>query len=143
MPLENQIRSAFGCSLPLNTFSGCEYEDWNTKIIKHDNQTVKKYLPLLLINQIYDDKNVFSSTGDHLIYFLDGNLDTRRNTKDNSYQQSKQYREETFSNFTLEESEAVLRWLKEVAYSKYEDLCMEDVQSAIRYWSLKTERKNE
>lgn len=138
--IENQIREAFHCQLPLHTLTDDEYAEWNHKISQYNIETVKKYLPLLLIREMYkDDEFSFNGTGDHLVYFLDGQLlgdkHEAKTEKDlDAYQFLETSKKNLFRYFTYSEAMSVLYWLSEVASSKYSDFCQRDVDSAIQFW---------
>jgi hypothetical protein len=143
--IEKQIRDAFKCTLALDSLKEVEYEELNHKIVRYDFDSVKKYLPLLLIHEIYkDEKYIFSGTGDQLIYFLDGELleekaGIKNKGDSKSYNFSKTYNQNLFNKFNSDEATAVLSWLESVALPKYKDLCEGEIESAIVFWRKKVE----
>ena len=131
--LEARIRKAFACNAPLSTPLPYDFSEMNHKISRYANSYVRKYLPLLLIKEMESEQRSPTSTGDHLIYFLDGYLLARQGDT-HSYKTLLDIQQETFADFGREEAQAILKWLEIIAFPKYRDLCADDLDSAIKYW---------
>lgn len=146
--LQGTIRKAFRCGLPLDTDLPFAFSEMNHKITRYDTSTIKRYLPLLLINEIGEDlEPSFSGTGDHLVYFLDGYLlaqkaDAKTSRDLRSIELQLDFQERRFREFGREEAQAIVRWLEEIAYPKYGHLCPKDLHSALEYWKDKASKKD-
>lgn len=140
--IESIIRKAFNCTSSIESIPETEYDELNYKIARYDVQTVKKYLPLLLIrDSLKRSEYDFDGTGDQLVYFLDGNLETEKGTNRyddiESHEVGKEISNRIFKDFNHDEINAIILWLEEIALSKYKDLCHDDVRSAINFWKNK------
>ena len=138
--LEEKIRNAFGCVAAIESISAQEARELNHGINRLDNASVKRFLPLLMLRELYAE-NMFSfqGTGDHLVYFLDGALQRQKHDADisgnyQSYYEQLKIVERRFSEFSKCEADAILAWLREVAIPKYGEMCNDDIESAIQFW---------
>ncbi len=139
--LEAKIRSAFGCNAALDHPMPFAFPEMNQKICRFAISDAKKYLPLLMIKEMDADRE-FLSTGDQLVYFLDGYLRASKAEASSggdfsSVLRQVEFQENYFKDFTRAESEAILEWLREIAYPTYKDLCAKDIESAISFWQDK------
>ena len=122
------IRKAFVCELPLETFSDEDFKELKWELPRFDDESSKKWLPLLLIHEI---GRPTARNGDSLVYFLDGNMSAR---DEDERRRLLPERRRYLDRFTDDEAAAVLRWLSEAAAPKYGGLCGEDLKSAVAYW---------
>ena len=144
--IENQIRNAFNCSASLDSLRDDEYADWNVNIVRCDIKSVKEYLPLLLIKELHNDNKTYLM-GDHLIFFLNGDLEGKQ-LVDSDIHEERRWSYDFIKNFhysfdgiSSDQSAAILRWLKDYAYDRYYESCKEDINSAIQYWTAYAESK--
>ncbi|MCD4779488.1 MAG: hypothetical protein K8S27_02915 [Candidatus Omnitrophica bacterium] len=144
--IENQIRNAFNCSASLDSLRDAEYADWNVNIIRRDIKSVKEYLPLLLIKELHSDNKTYLM-GDHLVFFLKGDLNGKQSV-DSDIPEERRWSYDFIKNFhyffdgiTPTQSVAILSWLKDYAYDRYHETCKDDLMSAIQYWTDYAESK--
>ncbi len=144
--IEAVIRRAFGCTAPLETIPADEYEKLNSAINLFDAKALKEYLPLLLIKELSDTKqHAFQVTGDQLIYFLDGyqrsaKAEGEKTGDMSSYDALLRIAERTLAEFDEGQAQAILIWLQELAYPRYRELCLRELDSAIAFWQDKVNR---
>jgi hypothetical protein len=131
--IEANIRKAFHCNLQLDDSLPFDFAEMNSEICRYNDLHVRKNLPLLLIKEMENSQRSSASTGDHLVYFLDGYLLARQDDR-RSYKVLLDIQQKRFANYSVEEAQAILAWLEEIAYPKYRDLCPDDLDSAIKYW---------
>jgi len=137
--LENEIRKAFSCTAPLDSIPAEDARELNYAITRFDHATVIQMLPLLMLKEMYESYR-YGSTGEGLIFFLDGAL-LKRDKMGNLVPRNKEiyaeryrYTHEQLKDFTKEQAYAIVQWLKQVATPKYNRLCSVDILSALSFW---------
>ncbi len=142
-PLEEKIREAFDCSVPVESISANDAHNLNHGINRLDKASIMRILPLLLLRELQNNHEFsFQGSGDHLVYFLDGALlrdkaEAERSGNYGPYAAQHEVQTRRFSEFSSRKAEAILAWLRDVAIPKYGDLCPEDIASAIQFWDEK------
>jgi hypothetical protein len=126
-PLEREIWDAFRRPGAVPKLSREEISDLKWSLVSLDAESVKELLPIALVDEI----SCLPKDGDALVYLLDGNMSSR-GTRDRATMLAS--RRQVLETFTREQSRATLKWLEEVASSKYRKLCPSDLASAIAYW---------
>ncbi len=74
----------------------------------------------------------FSSSADSIIFFLDGSVSESTSLADPALANIV---EGTLRNFSEQEAEIILEWLSRIGKVRFAQLCGDDVDSAIAYWS--------
>jgi hypothetical protein len=127
--LEQMIRLAFNCKLDVGSFPADGYAQLKWKLSSLDEASAKEWLPLVLIQEIHSAPTM---EGDAVVYFLDGNLSARQG--ESGIEQLRKTAHEAFRRYSDDQAHAVRGWLEEVAELHYQELCEDDIESAISYW---------
>ena len=138
--LEYLIRKAFNCTESLDSMTIEDARAWNQEITMFGSPTILNIFPMLMLKEMYDKSK---ENGEFLVYFLDGafikkdkfgNLLPRDVT---TYTHMRQYKNNQFKDFTKEQAQVIVRWLKQVAKQKYWKDYSVPITSAIIYWKSK------
>ena len=138
--LEYLIRKAFNCTESLDSMTIEDARAWNQDIVMVDYPSIIKIFPMLMMKEMYDKSRV---NGDCLIRFLDGAL-LKKDKLGNFVPRDKKihefdyrYTNDQFKDFTKEQAQVIVRWLKQVAKQKYWKDYSVPITSAIIYWKSK------
>ena len=148
MTLEQEIRMSFRCRTSEAMLSSEEAEALVFDLVMLDNQSVKKFLPILLLRTIPGHLDGDRKVGD-LVIMLDGALlkkqkDGSWDSRPETHREELDYYYDMYGSFNVDEARCVLRWIKEVAVNKQAEwrFCTNHVISAMIFWQSIYEGKH-
>jgi hypothetical protein len=129
MKIQHKIEETF--EIKPSVYTSTDVEEMIDALPRLVTRDAKKTLGKLML-YFADEKDSllpYTSSGDRVIFFLDGNCLGVNDP------QSIFITKNILCDFSSSESMIIMRWLKEIARTRFSKLCPDDVESAIKYWA--------